>query len=312
MTVESLQSSAPLLRCTNPKRQLRARTFHFLSIGAIERRRLSASSYLQRLTRCFLPRRDKSFAILTLSATKDPLSVEMRGKKLDVCHNCRQHKIGVWFLLSSLEPTRLTFSQCDGLKPACSQCRFIGRDCQGYAQDLQVVFHHKPSVRRPRSARKTDGHRSRDVQRTKSSNLTPVPSLSNEQQLTYDECVAILVQHYIPKEERPFLLCLAPSKSRICGGWVQALAHVNHDHADFDAIILPAVRAFTMSMLVTGTSRQQEYLDTYGSALQGIRSVLDGYIGPVGSTVAIAGMCLALSEVCSPLRILRVSHADLS
>lgn len=49
--------------------------------------------------------------------------------------------------------------------------------------------------------------------------------------------------------------------------------------------------------MVTGTSRQQEYLDTYGSALQGIRSVLAGYSGPVGSTVAIAVMCLALSEV---------------
>jgi type IV secretory pathway VirB2 component (pilin) len=78
---------------------------------------------------------------------------------------------------------------------------------------------------------------------------------------------------------------------------VQALAHVNHSHADFKTIILPAVRALTMSMMVTGTSRQQEYLDTYGSALQGIRTVLDGYSGPVGSTVAIAGMCLALSEV---------------
>ncbi|KAF3052650.1 hypothetical protein E8E11_011481 [Didymella keratinophila] len=55
-----------------------------------------------------------------------------------------------------------------------------------------------------------------------------------------------------------------------------------------------------MSMMVTGTSRRQEYLDTYGSAIQGLGTVLDGYSGPVGSTVAIAGMCLALSEAYVP------------
>lgn len=160
-----------------------------------------------------------------------------------------------------------------------------------------MIFHHKPTARRPRPKRGTDGRIQLNAQQRKSSGLTPDTSLANQQQLTYDDCVAILVQHYIPKEERPFLLCLAPSKSRICGGWVQALAHVNQGDTDFDAIILPAVRALTMSMMVTSTSRQQEYLDTYGSALQGIRTVLDGYSGPVGSTVAIAGMCLALSEV---------------
>ncbi|KAF2631215.1 hypothetical protein BU25DRAFT_428936 [Macroventuria anomochaeta] len=55
-----------------------------------------------------------------------------------------------------------------------------------------------------------------------------------------------------------------------------------------------------MSMLVTGTSRRQEYLDTYGHALQGIRAVLDRPTDSVGPTVAIAGMCLALSEGRSP------------
>ncbi|XPS99487.1 hypothetical protein M3J09_008662 [Ascochyta lentis] len=55
-----------------------------------------------------------------------------------------------------------------------------------------------------------------------------------------------------------------------------------------------------MSMMVTGTSKREEYLSTYGNALQGIRAVLDSTNEPIGSTVAIASMCLALSEVLVP------------
>lgn len=122
--------------------------------------------------------------------------------------------------------------------------------------------------------------------------------LCSRMQPTYEECVAILVQHYIPKDEIPFLSHVEPSKSRICGGWVQALPHVSRSDADFEQIVSPAVRALTMSMMVAGTSRRQEYLNTYGDALQGIRSILDSTKDEAGSTVAIASMCLALSEVC--------------
>ena len=190
-------------------------------------------------------------------------------------------------------------SQCDGLKPACSQCWLTGRECRGYLQDL-VVFYHKPTSRRPRSGKKTASLGQCDARpRPKSSLIFDAvdSASSNLQQPTYDECVALLVQHYIPKDEIPFLSHAEPSKSRICGGWVQALPHVSQDHEDFERIVSPAVRALTMSMLVTGTSRRQEYLDTYGHALQGIRTVLGRPTDSVGSTVAIAGMCLALSEV---------------
>lgn len=88
-----------------------------------------------------------------------------------------------------------------------------------------------------------------------------------------------------------------PSKSRICGGWVQALPHVSQDHQDFAHIVSPAVQALTMSMMVHGKDRRSEYLDTYGVALEGIRAVLDRPTEMVGPTIAIAGMCLALSEV---------------
>ena len=204
------------------------------------------------------------------------------------------------------------------MKPACSQCRLTGRECGGYLQNL-VVFHHKPTPRQPRARKKRTQPEAALVQcdarpepkSTLSGGMAGSVGPCSLQQPTYEECVAILVQHYIPKEEIPFLSHVEPSKSRICGGWVQALPHVSQSDADFERIISPAVRALTMSMMVTGTSRRQEYLNTYGDALQGIRTVLDGTNEPIGSTVAIASMCLALSEVCQdpqyslPLGILK-------
>lgn len=192
------------------------------------------------------------------------------------------------------------------MKPACSQCRLTGRKCGGYLQDL-VVFQHKPTKRSPKRAkertsdvtilRHCDTHPSRELFGDKFSTGGRCPPACAHQQLTYDECVAILVHCYIPKDEIPFLSHVEPSKSRICGGWVQALPHVSQSHADFEWIVSPAVRALTMSMMVTGTDKRKEYLDTYGHALRGIRAVLERPTDVVGSTVAIAGMCLALSEV---------------
>lgn len=137
----------------------------------------------------------------------------MRGKKHDVCHTCRQHKIGVCIPFSFHLVCAAESSQCDGLKPACSQCRLTGRECRGYLQDL-VVFHHKPTARRRRPGSKSDDSGQCNARLCKKP--APLDSGSiDQQQPTYDECVAILVQHCIPKEEIPFLLDVKPSKSRI-------------------------------------------------------------------------------------------------
>jgi hypothetical protein len=163
------------------------------------------------------------------------------------------------------------------------------------------VFHHKPASRRPKKEVITEANlEQRDAHPRIPEKHSPSRLVSLDlhfQWLTYAECVAILVRHYIPKDEIPFLSHVEPSKSRICGGWVQALPHVSQDHVDFERIVSPAVRTLTISMMVTGMSRRQEYLDAYGHAIQGIRSVLDKTTDLIGSTVAIAGMCLALSEV---------------
>lgn len=195
-------------------------------------------------------------------------------------------------------------AQCDGLKPNCSQCRILGRECGGYLQEL-VVFQHQPTHNRPYPKRKKTHSEAASLQcqavtqpkLNAADQALDHPVSNGLHKYTYEQCVAILVQHYIPKDEIPVLSHAEPSKSRICGGWVQALTHVSQSHADFESIVSPAVRALTISMMVTSTNHRQEYLDTYGDAIQGIRAVLYNANGPVGSTVSIAGMCLALSEV---------------
>lgn len=116
-------------------------------------------------------------------------------------------------------------------------------------------------------------------------------------QPTWEESVALLTHHYIPKDEIPFLMQLDPSTSRICGGWVQALPHVSQSSAEFEQTLLPAARALALAMSVTDPSGRQEYLDTYGDALRGVRAVLATSINLIDNTLAIASMCLTLSEV---------------
>lgn len=179
----------------------------------------------------------------------------------------------------------------------------MGRVCRGYRQDL-VVVHHNPALCPPHSGKKK-APRPPSSERADSQNQSRSASIS-DRNWPYARCVDILVQHYIPKDEIPFLLHVEPSKSRICGGWVQALPHVSQDHEDFENIVSPAVRALTMSMMVNGTDMREEYLNTYGAALEGIRFVLDRPTESVGPNVAIASMCLALSEVRRSFAMSRV------
>lgn len=172
-----------------------------------------------------------------------------------------------------------------------------------------MIFQHQPHRSPPKiKCAPKEITNATDNTCLKSEQLTPVQTSSGVStstsllQPTWDESITLLTHHYIPKDELPFVSCLDPSMSRICGGWVQALPHVSQGDASFERILLPAVRALTLAMMITNANNQQEYRDTYGAALKGIRSVLTEGNELVDNTVAIAGMCLTLSEVSLPTR----------
>ncbi|KAF2852011.1 hypothetical protein T440DRAFT_478022 [Plenodomus tracheiphilus IPT5] len=214
----------------------------------------------------------------------------MRTKRNTVCHTCRRHKIG-----------------CDGKQPTCTQCQLTGRECGGYVQEM-IIFHHTPPA--PPIRKGKDALRPKSVdpsEQASQGQFTTVRSQScpytgdiPPSPPTWEESVAFLVQQYIPQDEIPLLAHLGGPSSRICGGWVQALPHVDQSNENFENMLLPAVRALTLSMTVADTSSQQQYLNTYVDALQGIRCRLASHNELTDNVAALAGMCLTLSEALTP------------
>lgn len=169
-----------------------------------------------------------------------------------------------------------------------------------------IIFHHAPPAPTPtRQETKKPGVKSNQKplgqqfvvfggqQCPYTDGMPPFPP-------TWEESVALLVQQYIPKDEIPLLGNLDGPSSRICGGWVQALFHVDQSNANFESMLLPAARALTLSMLVADNNSQQQYLNTYVDALQGIRCRLAAQKEVTDNVAALAGMCLAVSEALMP------------
>lgn len=116
-------------------------------------------------------------------------------------------------------------------------------------------------------------------------------------QPSYADSVSFIVQQYIPHYEIPFLSPESPARSRICGGWVQALPYVDQKNAEFRQVLLPAARALMLSMSTTNIDGRQHYADAYGKALSGVRSLLIGDKKAIDPAISLASMCLTLSEV---------------
>jgi hypothetical protein len=180
-----------------------------------------------------------------------------------------------------------------------------GRVCGGYIQEL-VVFEHKlaPNKQKKRPDRSTPVKIGSPMPRTKTFSsesmvICALPGYLPSLQPTYADSVAFIVQRYIPHYEIPFLSPDSPSRSRICGGWVQALPYVDQKNIEFERVLLPAARALMLSMSSTNIGGRQYYLDTYGRAVSGIRALLVGKGKVLDPDISLASMCLTLSEVCS-------------
>jgi hypothetical protein len=153
-----------------------------------------------------------------------------------------------------------------------------------------LVVQHKPSSRQKKCTFKK---RIEPIR----SDVFPIFPIGTQFWPTYEESVAVIVQRYIPSHEIPFLSPISPSRSRICGGWVQALPYVSQTSAGFERVLLPAVRALVMSMMITSADSRRQYLHTYGDALRGVQSRISKENNSIDSAVSLASMCLTLSEV---------------
>lgn len=112
--------------------------------------------------------------------------------------------------------------------------------------------------------------------------------------------VSRIIQCYMPEEEqRRACNGLADSQPRICGSWVEVM-HSISEVRNPDAVVGTAVRAFALSLMQNSpdaSTTRSEAFHAYCHAIQTLRCNLDLPAGRFHTGVAVAIMCLGLTEV---------------
>lgn len=175
--------------------------------------------------------------------------------------------------------------QCDGKRPACSQCLFLGRSCERYQVDAVFVPYQPTSHRRkPRKAFRpsaasgesvqtsTTQHseiRSTGLAKARAQNDQRCPSPSPVDPPTASEFTAVILNCFSPGNS---FVPSPPDSStiQVCGAWVGVLPRLA-DEMRSDALIFAAVKAFGTAILDRGPDGKRmnfRTLEAYNSTLQ--------------------------------------------
>ncbi|EKG09259.1 Thiopurine S-methyltransferase [Macrophomina phaseolina MS6] len=235
----------------------------------------------------------------------------MRTKQKTVCHTCRAHKLG-----------------CDGKRPSCSQCQFIGRSCGGYQLDLVVVPHEAaPRNRNPgRIISKRCLPSSSAVQNSTAagemiidSSLTQLLGCAAHQcpiprpldSTTPKQFTTAILNYFMPENKRGCFY-IDPSSIQVCGAWVDILPRLV-DVARPGSLISSAVRAFGAAIIDRSSDGRYSNFKTfeaYNSAIQQLKSTLSAPKTAFSIETAAAIACLFMAEVRIRL-ILSFDPADI-
>lgn len=112
--------------------------------------------------------------------------------------------------------------------------------------------------------------------------------------------VSRIIQCYMPEEEQ-HRACngLDDSQPRICGSWVEVMYGISEGRKP-DAVMGTAVRALALSVMQNSAdafTTQSDALHAYYHAIQTLRRNLDLPAGRFHTGLAVAIMCLGLTEV---------------
>lgn len=212
----------------------------------------------------------------------------------------------------------LTFQQCDGKRPECSQCVLTGRRCDGYQSDWTFVLQND------HSSRSSSVPNQRDFQMVmpqgKHENLAVSGFPRNRHQVTgagveasslpgpvlnptrppWDDLLGLVVECYIPEDEMTSVTDFTDSKRpRICGSWLAVIPKIL-GKTDRDCVLRAAIRALATSILSQNPQMGGSSLDraeSYDAAIQAVRKGLtvSGYAFHAVFIAAI--MCISLAEV---------------
>lgn len=212
--------------------------------------------------------------------------------------------------------------QCDGKRPACSQCAFSGKACAGYEYDLifraPIVPGQPAKPQRQSSSKSTCASKKRkpkqgqDIQSPAFKDVlarSPPRPGSIPQTLAWPllDVISLVVQNFSPLEvwDQDFSRHHGPATSspqRICGAWVESLPALAREGLA-DAFLAPAVKTLAVAILARGQDGRapvSDALNAHTSALAALRAglIVDGVDMKVRSNMlAAATMCLYLSEV---------------
>jgi hypothetical protein len=116
-----------------------------------------------------------------------------------------------------------------------------------------------------------------------------------------DELAFIVVEHYIPKDELPFLSYDSNVNrcSRICGSWVEVLPRLANT-ASQDSVFLVSMKACAFAIAAYKDPERVSNLDAtrvYSAAICKLRRQLAAKSQPFDAELAASIMCLSLAEV---------------
>lgn len=207
-------------------------------------------------------------------------------------------------------------SQCDGKRPACSQCLFLGRSCEGYQTDAVFVPYQPASQRRkprkapgpstaPGAAAQTSTARQSRTRRAglakaRAQKAWRCPSPSPVESPTAGEFTAVILNSFTPGNK---FVPSSPDSStlQVCGAWVGVLPRLAHEMGS-EALIFAAVKAFGTAILDRGPHGKHmnfRSLEAYNSTLQRLQHDLVASKVTFDVKTAASIACLAMVEVSS-------------
>ncbi|KAF2829585.1 hypothetical protein CC86DRAFT_437423 [Ophiobolus disseminans] len=238
----------------------------------------------------------------------------MKVRKQNLCDTCRKRKL-----------------QCDGKRPACTQCLFSSRSCEGYPDALFVPFVAPKTAVKPRTRPKPvswaklsipahtqypsgnepgrtqakDQWTRRSQQGTVTySALSPLDESHLPGLSTVQEKVSVILRNFIPIQELEHDAADTCERcSRFCGSWALALPELTADtNGPFSQCLHSAVSALALS--ITAYRNGENLLDAIVAQYEESLRLLGHSLAVVGDTyrskLVAAVMCLALTEVMSP------------
>jgi len=222
--------------------------------------------------------------------------------------------------------------QCDGKRPACTQCVFSKRTCEGYPDALFVPFDAtKTAVKpraRPKSAPRTklllpvDAQCPSDAEvgctqakdestrlppqaTFTSSDLPPSHGSYSPDPSIVREKVSLILRNFIPVQELPCNATHASEQcSWFCGSWAKALPELTADMTGpYSQCLYSAVSA--LALAITAYRDRRDCLNAVVAQYEDSLRLLGESLAVVGdayrSELVAAVMCLALTEVISPI-----------